>query len=108
MNDKMYTNNLLDYYGSLLTAKQQEICQLYFCEDYSLFEISEIYKTSRNAIYDIIKRSQKTLYHYEQHLQCYHRSQERQKQYDLLLALNDKRVYEIVKKLIEMDTKEDI
>lgn len=69
MFDKILQMNLLyDFYGQLLTEKQQEALQLYYSYDLSLGEISEQLGVSRQAIYDTIKRSEKLLFDYEQKL----------------------------------------
>lgn len=52
---------LLDFYGPLLTEKQRKYFALYHQEDMSLGEIAEEYGVTRQAVYDILQRSQKTL-----------------------------------------------
>ena len=59
---------LFDIYGSLLTEKQRTLLDMFYNEDLSLGEIAEINQTSRQAVFDNIKRSEKTLEHYEGNL----------------------------------------
>lgn len=61
-------NNLLDLYKDLLTDKQQEIMDMYYLYDLSLSEIAQDTNTTRAAVYDLIKRTSKTLENYEEKL----------------------------------------
>ena len=55
MDDTFLRTMLFDFYGDLLTDKQREYCDL------SLFEIAEMNGTSRQAVWDIIRRAEQTL-----------------------------------------------
>lgn len=60
---------LLDFYGKLLTDKQEEVLRQYFDEDSSLSEIALNAGVSRQAVHDIINRSEKKLRELEDTLQ---------------------------------------
>jgi len=68
VENRVQISLLLDLYGKLLTDKQQNTMDLYFNEDLSLAEISEIHNISRQATYDIINKCQKTLLQYDSKL----------------------------------------
>lgn len=76
LEKSIYINELFDLYGSLLTKKQQEIIELYYCDDLSLSEISEQLDVSRNAIYDCLKKGIKQLENYEKELKLHKKEQE--------------------------------
>lgn len=59
---------LLDCYGELLTEHQRNIMELYYCEDLSLSEISEPLGITRQAVRDLIKRTEQLLAEYEEKL----------------------------------------
>ena len=61
----MRVNQLLGFYGGLLTDKQQAMLGLYYEEDFSLAEIADHYDISRQAVRDNLKRAEQTLEHYE-------------------------------------------
>ncbi|MGI6083037.1 MAG: YlxM family DNA-binding protein [Limnochordia bacterium] len=60
---------LFDAYSDLLTEKQRLVFALYHHEDLSLGEIAETYGISRQGVYDILKRSEKSLLQFEERLQ---------------------------------------
>lgn len=61
-------NLLLDFYGTLLTGKQQTILTSYFYEDFSLGEIAAELDISRQAVFEHIKRAEQSLEDYEARL----------------------------------------
>jgi len=65
---KFRLGNLFDFYGELLTDKQQNILELYLLDDFSFGEISDNHSISRQAVYDTVKRSEKILEDYESKL----------------------------------------
>lgn len=61
-------NLLFDFYGSLLTNKQQSILELYYQDNYSLGEIASELSVTRQAVYEHLKRAEQTLEDYESKL----------------------------------------
>ncbi len=61
-------NMLYDFYGQLLTAKQQEILKLYHEDNYSLSEIAEELGITRQGVHDTVKKAEKALHEYESKL----------------------------------------
>ena len=61
-------NLLFDFYGPLLTEKQQTFLTCYFLDDLSLGEIAAEYDISRQAVYEHIRRAEATLEAYEEKL----------------------------------------
>ncbi|HCO18230.1 MAG TPA: DNA-binding protein [Tissierellales bacterium] len=59
---------LLDFYGKLLSEKQYQIMELYYLNDFSLSEIGEELRISRQSVFDTIKRSEEKLYSFENEL----------------------------------------
>lgn len=67
--DKIARRSLIfDFYGPLLTDKQQEIYDLYHQQDLSLGEIAEIQNVSRSAVFDLLRRTEEALENYESKL----------------------------------------
>ena len=99
-----HINYLFDFYQVLLTDKQRKYMSLYYLEDYSLGEISEVCHISRQAVYDNIRRTEKLLESYEEKLGLFHKFEQRMKITDELAEkVNDPAVLDLIKQLKELD-----
>ncbi len=78
MKEFVRISMLLDYYGTLLTEKQNQILKMYYEEDYSLGEIADIYNISRQAAFDAIKKGEAVLNKYEQALNLTQKQSEKE------------------------------
>ena len=65
-------------YGGLLTEKQQIIIDEFFFDDLYVGVFVEYSRTSRQAVYDLLRRVEQTLEKYESRLHLLHQDQERQ------------------------------
>lgn len=79
--------------------------EMYYLEDYSLGEISELFEVSRQAVYDNIRRTEKMLESYEQKLKLYDKFQQR---VNILAQLNevtanDSNMQKFINQLKELD-----
>ncbi len=83
---------LADFYGPLLTEKQRNVWDLHYQQDLSLAEIADVEHISRQAIHDLLKRTERILTEYEEKLRLVQRFWlEREKLLEvqtLLLGLN--------------------
>ncbi|NLG83277.1 MAG: DNA-binding protein [Firmicutes bacterium] len=59
---------LYDHYAPLLTPRQREAVELYFLQNWSLQEIAAAWRTSRQAVHDLLGRSVHLLEDYERRL----------------------------------------
>ena len=59
---------LYDFYGELLTDRQQQIYTNLVLEDYSLSEVAQDLVISRQGVHDMIRRGDKALEEYEEKL----------------------------------------
>ncbi len=75
MDKTIYLSNLFDYYGELLTDKQQDYFKSYYFNNLTLSEIAENENVSRNAVHKQIKDTENKLIHYENILKQYQNSQ---------------------------------
>ncbi len=62
---------LLDYYGNMLTDKQNLCVDYYYNEDLTLSEISEHLNITRQGVRDNIKRAEAILFEAEDKLRLY-------------------------------------
>lgn len=65
MEPKVRQTYLYDFYGELLNEHQQKIFEAFVFDDLSLGEIAEEQSISRQAVFDLVKRSTKKLEEYE-------------------------------------------
>ncbi|MBR2826843.1 MAG: sigma-70 family RNA polymerase sigma factor [Erysipelotrichaceae bacterium] len=98
-----YINELMPFYLSLLTERQQEILKLYFYEDLSLTEIAENLNISRNGVYDTLKKAEKSLKEYEDKLQLSQESALRLEKYEKIRSLGYADVNKIINELIQRE-----
>lgn len=86
-------NRLYDYYGVLLTKRQQEVFKYYYHEDYSYQEIADLLDISRAGVYDNLKRAKSSLENYEAKLKF---SERLQVMFEALEKLEIKEIEEIL------------
>ena len=79
MAKDMNISLLFDFYGDILTEKQQDVIDYYYNDDLSLSEVAEDMGITRQGVRDLIKRAEGNLYGYEQKLGLYKRFLEMQK-----------------------------
>ena len=65
LSHNMEISTLCAFYGGLLTPRQRMALQLHCDEDWSLAEVADHFRVSRQNIHDLIRRSVQKLHHYE-------------------------------------------
>jgi len=100
MEDAVRKALMYDFYGPLLTPRQQDIYEMYYGQDMSLGEIAEQLEISRQAVWDILKRSAVILEEYEQKLGLIRRHMEQQR----LLAQAESMLAELRQKMSNYET----
>ncbi len=101
LDKKEKLNVLFDLYRPLLTERQVLFFELYYREDYSLSEISDLYSISRNAIFDHLKKVEDYLIDYENKLHLYALQETRKKLLEDYLNTQDETFLEELRKLDE-------
>lgn len=94
MEKQNYYIVLYDFYGNLLSEKQQKYFEYYYFDNLSLAEISELLNISRNAVHKTLKKIEEKLDFYEERLQLLSK---RNKLKVLLDSVDDKIKSEIEK-----------
>ena len=89
---------LFDFYGAMLTQRQQEIFDLYYNDDLSLSEISEQMQISRQAVRDSVTRSKNLMIGFKQRLGLVRRFQENSEAFQ--------RIHTIASELLELNRSE--
>lgn len=96
---------LYDFYGELLTERQQQVYESVVLEDYSLSEIAEDLGISRQGVHDMIKRCNHTLEEYESRLHLVEKflciRKQVQKIKELAVGYNAGEITEISNKILE-------
>lgn len=64
----VHMNLLFDFYSQLLTEHQRTVFRHYYHDDLSLGEIAEDLGVTRQAVYDLLRRSERALESYEARL----------------------------------------
>lgn len=68
MEEFVLMNFMLDFYGQLLTERQQRVSRMYYEENLSLAEIGDEIGVSRQAVHDMLRRAGTSLTNYEKKL----------------------------------------
>ena len=93
----LYISQLFDYYGDLLTDKQQEYFKDYYFNNLTLSEISENNEISRNAVHKQIKDAEIKLEFYESKL---HLNDKNKKIIKLLEEIKEEKLKEKIKEIL--------
>lgn len=88
MIDKiLHISELYDLYGAILSDKQQTCLELHYFQDLSLAEIAENLQVSRQAVHDLLKRSEQILEDYENRLGLVKRRREERQSLENVVSL---------------------
>lgn len=104
MEKNVKVSILCQIYGKLLTKKQFEIITDYYDNDLSLSEIAENNQITRQAVRDIIKKSEKKLYELEEELSF----MEKQINYEKKINCIIEKIEQIQKEEINLKNKENL
>ncbi len=100
LKEKELNSSYFDFYKELLTDKQREYFELHVLLDNSIGEIALDLNVSRNAVHDNVARTIKILANYENKLELYRKSIEREK---LLRQIETKDNKVVIDKIRELE-----
>ena len=91
---------LYDFYGELLTERQQQVYESVVLEDYSLSEVAEDLGISRQGVHDMIKRcNHESRLHLVEKFLCIRKQVQKIK--ELAVGYNAGEITEISNKILE-------
>ena len=96
MKNELFLCSLFDYYGELLTDKQQQYFKDYYFDNLSYGEIGEKYNISRNAIFHQLKLIEEKLENYEKKLKLLDK---KKKIDDIMNIVDDTRIKDMLKNI---------
>ena len=99
MEEVLYYTELFDFYGTLLTEKQQNYFKDYYFNNLSLSEIAENYEITRNAIHNQLREAKEKLEYYEKNLQLIDKQKKVKKIY---LEVTDEKIKKELKNLFDL------
>lgn len=103
LEKQQYYINLYDFYGDLLTDKQQVYFKDYYFDDLSLAEIALNHEVSRNAVYDSITKVYKLLDNYEAKLGLFEKFQKQERLFEEYKKYNLEKINQFIKKLQDIE-----
>ncbi len=93
MEEIVYLNSLFDYYGELLTKKQQNYFQKYYFENLTMQEIADEYAISKTAVANQLELIKTRLLEYEKILK---NNARKEQIIELLKELDEKTKQQII------------
>jgi len=101
MDELLHNTLLFDFYGELLTERQREMHQAYFCDDMSLSEVGDKFGVTRQAVNIALKETRKKLDAFEEALGLVKRHEEAKRV--LNRALETKSLDDVREVLLELE-----
>lgn len=86
MEKNVKISMLLQIYGKLLTKKQYTLLDDYYNNDYSLSEIAENLKITRQAVRDNLKKGESKLFEFEEKLEIMKTTMKQEKKISKILS----------------------